>query len=326
VVEWRKAIPESRDKLQSRLLVWTAGSLLILSMSFALLRPAVPLILAGILGMPRRYHAYPNQQWLWIAPWIVSLTFGLLVWAVRAATLGGVFFGSAICLLVTLATERASIWHSALPALLTLFLLTFAATRAGKHQKVRLGVAEDRHGRSAAQVIANLGIAGLLPLAAYFRAFDWNDGISREISFSEYVLPVLLIAALCEATADTVSSEIGQAFGGTPFLLTTFRRVAPGTDGAISLIGTAAGIAGAAVVALVAMLTMNVRSLTFPPRFALISFAGGVAGLLFDSLLGATVERKGWLGNDLVNFSSTAFAVLVALAPPIAFQLVSLAR
>jgi uncharacterized protein (TIGR00297 family) len=319
MAEWRKAIPESRDKLQSRLLVWIVGSLLAFSTSL----PLISLMLLTSFAMPRRYHAYPNQAWLWIAPWIVSLTFGLLVWAVRAATLGGVFFGSAICLLVTLATERASVWRSALPALTVLFLLTFAATRAGKRRKIRLGVAEARRGRSAAQVIANLGVAGLLPLATYFRAFDWNNKISPEISFSEYVLPVLLIAALCEATADTVSSEIGQAFGGTPFLLTTFRLVPPGTDGAVSLLGTAAGIAGAALVALVAMLTLNVRYQTFPPRLAVVSFTGGVAGLLFDSLLGATVERKGWLGNDLVNFSSTAFAALTALALLIALQLLS---
>jgi uncharacterized protein (TIGR00297 family) len=126
----------------------------------------------------------------------------------------------------------------------------------------------------------------------------------------------MFMAALCEATADTVSSEIGQAFGGIPFMLTTFRRVPPGTDGAISLIGTFAGILGASLVALVGFwpLGMEIGSIAS-------GFIGGVAGLIFDSLLGATVERKGWLGNDLVNFSSTAFAVLVAMALPIAFQL-----
>jgi len=41
-------------------------------------------------------------------------------------------------------------------------------------------------------------------------------------------------------------------------------------------------------------------------------FAAACAGLIFDSLLGATVERRGWLGNDLVNFSSTVFAAAVA--------------
>jgi uncharacterized membrane protein len=44
-----------------------------------------------------------------------------------------------------------------------------------------------------------------------------------------------------------------------------------------------------------------------------VAFAAGVLGLFFDSLLGATVERKGWFGNDLVNFASTAFAAAIAL-------------
>jgi uncharacterized protein (TIGR00297 family) len=118
-----------------------------------------------------------------------------------------------------------------------------------------------------------------------------------------------MLAALAEATADTVSSEIGQAFGGTPFLLTTFRRVPPGTDGAMSLLGTAAGALAAAIVAATGMFAMRMTLAQ-----TTIAFTGGIAGLFFDSLLGATVERKGWLGNDLVNFSSTVFAAAVALA------------
>lgn len=117
-----------------------------------------------------------------------------------------------------------------------------------------------------------------------------------------------MLAALAEATADTVSSEIGQAFGGKPFMLTTLRRVPPGTDGAISLTGTLAGIAAAAIIA-----ATGAPALGMSPAACAIAFAAGVAGLFFDSLLGATVERKGWINNDLVNFSSTAFAAAVAL-------------
>jgi uncharacterized protein (TIGR00297 family) len=118
----------------------------------------------------------------------------------------------------------------------------------------------------------------------------------------------LMLAALCEATADTVSSEIGTAFGGRPVLLATLRRVDPGTDGAVSLVGTAGGTIAAALVAAVGIWSLRLSVLD-----AAIAFAGGIAGLFFDSLLGATVERKGWLGNDLVNFASTVFGVLVAL-------------
>jgi uncharacterized membrane protein len=41
---------------------------------------------------------------------------------------------------------------------------------------------------------------------------------------------------------------------------------------------------------------------------------GGIFGLLFDSVLGATLERRGWLNNDAVNFLSSASAAAFALA------------
>jgi uncharacterized membrane protein len=48
-------------------------------------------------------------------------------------------------------------------------------------------------------------------------------------------------------------------------------------------------------------------------RDGVIVVLAGAAGLFFDSLLGATLERRGWLGNDLVNFASTLFAAALAL-------------
>jgi uncharacterized protein (TIGR00297 family) len=92
-------------------------------------------------------------------------------------------------------------------------------------------------------------------------------------------------------------------------VITTFRSVEPGTNGAVSLAGTLAGIAAAGVVATVGTLTL------FPGGIELgvVAWAGGVFGLFFDSLLGATLERRGWLNNDLVNFLSTAGAAGFAL-------------
>jgi uncharacterized protein (TIGR00297 family) len=110
------------------------------------------------------------------------------------------------------------------------------------------------------------------------------------------------IAALAEAAADTASSEIGQSIGGPAWLVTTWRRVAVGTDGGVSLAGSMAGIGAAALVVIVGMTGKT----SWPD--AIIVFAASCLGLVFDSLLGATVERRGWLGNDLVNFSSTLFA------------------
>jgi uncharacterized protein (TIGR00297 family) len=217
-----------------------------------------------------------------------------------------------ICFLLTLWTGSAkeSPLHSALTPLLSLFILTFLATRAGRRQKIESGLAESRRGRSASQVIANLGVAALLSNAVGVRGIAWVTQHSRISDVDAlHVLRVVVAAALAEAAADTVSSEVGQAFGGTPLLLTSLRRVPPGTDGAISLYGTVAGIIAAAVIAATGALAMGMTAAE-----CAIPFAAGVGGLFFDSLLGATAERKGWIGNDLVNFSSTAFAAAVALA------------
>ena len=92
-------------------------------------------------------------------------------------------------------------------------------------------------------------------------------------------------------------------------MITTLRRVAPGSDGAVSLAGTVAGTSGALLVALAAMpaLGLSIRS-------ALGAVLGAIGGLFFDSLLGATAERRGWLNNDAVNFLSTIAAAVIATA------------
>ncbi len=123
------------------------------------------------------------------------------------------------------------------------------------------------------------------------------------------------LAALAEAAADTVSSEIGQVLGGRPRMMTTAQVVDPGTDGAVSVAGTLAGLIAAAIVA-------GAGSWALRGGWSLfnLSCAGAVFGLLFDSLLGATLEKRGWLNNDAVNFLSTASAagfslLLLAFVP-----------
>ena len=223
----------------------------------------------------------------------ISLGLALLVFLARAATPLAALTGGVITAALTLGFSP---WYrSALPALLALFALTLTATRFGRAQKQQLGVAEDKRGRNAAQVAANLGIAGLAAAVV----------LSHRLPGTWY--GVLVVAALAEATADTLASELGEVLGGPPLLLTTLRRVAPGTDGAISLPGTLAGTTGALIVVLVAVSTLGLKL-----GDALAAGLGAVAGLFVDSLLGATAERRGWLNNDAVNFLSTLAASAIA--------------
>jgi uncharacterized protein (TIGR00297 family) len=236
----------------------------------------------------------------------ISLGLALLVFLARAATPLAALTGGVITAVLTLAPlPGLSSWYrSALPPLLALFLLTFSATRFGRGKKQRLGVAEDKRGRNAAQVAANLGVAGLGAATA----------LTHPLPSTFYA--VFVAAALAEATADTLASELGEVLGGQPVMVTTRHRVPPGTDGAISLAGTLAGSGGAALVVLVSMFSLGLGV-----SEAVCAGLGAVSGLFVDSLLGATAERRGWLNNDAVNFLSTLAAAAIA---GVAFALLKL--
>ena len=310
---WTKAIPPARDRLQSRILVWIALPVLCYSVFSEFQRMYRVGFLRGPFIDVLKRSDYSLAQAI-----AVSAIFALASWRLRAATLFAAASGGMICLLVTMHSQQgAGALQSGLTPLVLLFILTFEATRLGRARKVTAGLAENRKGRNAAQIIANLSVAALYSSLWGLEVFaGWGyatigsyQGTGRGIYAFRAAFSLPVLAALTEATADTVSSEIGQAFGGTPFMLTTLRRAPPGTDGAITLLGTLAGIAAAALIAASGAPAMGMSA-----RECLVAFVAGVLGLFFDSLLGATAERRGWLGNDLVNFSSTAFAAAVSLA------------
>lgn len=317
-----KAIPPARDRLQSRLLVWF-GVPILCYLVFAQFQFLLQDLSAGhhlsLSDIVRGdYIVWQGSHDYFLAQIVAASTiFAVATWRLRAATAIAAACGGLICLLIStnlLGHLGNTVFHSGLIPLLILFVLTFFATRLGRERKALSRLSETRHGRNAAQVIANLGAAAFFASVAGWYIVvkcGWSGNINGEgaIVRAYFAIPYIpMLAALAEATADTVSSEIGQAFGGTPFMLTTLRRVPPGTDGAISLYGTIAGIAAAAIIA-----ATGAPALGMSPAECAVAFGAGVTGLFFDSLLGATLERRGYLGNDLVNFTSTAFAAALAL-------------
>lgn len=250
-----------------------------------------------------------------VAVWTLGLStiLGLVAYKLRSATAGAALAGMAITasmMFATIGSFPFRPWQTALVPILVLLILTSLATRAGRKRKEKLGTAESRRGREASQVAANLGIAALVsnPLVQIW-LIDHGWVHTRGILPNAAPALALGLAALAEAAADTVSSELGQILSGHPRMITTFRKAEPGTDGAISLSGTAMGIIAAAAVAAAGSWAIGGGTPIF-----MISWVGGVFGLLFDSLLGATLERGGWLNNDAVNFLSTASAAAAALS------------
>jgi uncharacterized protein (TIGR00297 family) len=228
----------------------------------------------------------------------ISLAFGLAVWSLRAATAPAAATGALITACLYMRTPG---WRTALLPLLAMLVLTLTATRIGRERKEEVGTAESKRGRNASQVAANLGAAALaaLPLtAAQLFSPSTKTAIASLAAIS---------AALAEAAADTLSSELGQVFGGEPRLLTTLRTVPAGTDGGVTFAGTAAGCLGAAAVTTISAVTFSLNL-----RISVVIFFCGVLGLFADSLLGAVLERRGWLNNDAVNFLSTVIAAIAA--------------
>lgn len=214
---------------------------------------------------------------------LLAVAFGaslaILTSRLRAATPAAALTGGVITAELYLATPglRTALWP-----LLVLLLLTLAATRFGRARKRELGVADGPRGRNAAQVAANLGPAVLASVA-----FGLGSDFSHLSSISSSAMRLAVSAALAEAAADTLSSEIGEVIGGEPRLITTLRRAPAGTDGAISLDGTIAGLTAAGFVAAAATLAFGLTA----QEGAVVALAA-VAGLFIDSLLGAVMERE----------------------------------
>jgi len=257
--------------------------------------------------------------------WTVGLSalLALVAWRQRAATPWAAVAGASIAISLTLSTlpdndyRFYAPWRTAMVPLVVLMVLTSMATRLGRTHKEQMGTAERRQGRAPSQVAANLGFATIVSMLSVLLwlgrlgivqlGFSRLHGLSG--TFWGSTLPFTAgIAALAESAADTVSSEVGQVFGKGPRMVTTLRLAKPGTDGAITVIGTLAGVLAGAVVS-----AAGAAALSGSWEMFAIASAAAVFGLLFDSLLGATIERRGWLNNDAVNFLSTASAAAFAL-------------
>ena len=182
-------------------------------------------------------------------------------------------------------------------ALLAIFFIMGVSATAWKFNiKIKDGLAESGNGRrNGPQVFANAGVAAILALLA---KYDTS---------SAGMLQLMIAGSFSAATADTLSSELGNIYGRRYYRILSFREMPRGANGAVSLQGTVAGIFGSTAIAVAYVLGSSWNA-----QHLLIIIVAGTLGNMVDSMLGLTLENKGLLTNNTVNFLNTAVGAVVA--------------
>lgn len=178
------------------------------------------------------------------------------------------------------------------------FFLGSGATKFGYARKKALGVAQEKGGaRGWKNAVANCSMGAFMAILAMLCEAD------RSIVFMAG-----LFGAFATAASDTVSSEIGQVLGKHPILITTLRPVPVGTEGAVSIEGTVAGIIASAVVCLVGV-ALNILTLKAAGLCVIAAFIGTTA----ESYLGATLEQMKIIDNEVINFMNTLVGAVCSI-------------
>ncbi|MEQ8767402.1 MAG: DUF92 domain-containing protein [Planctomycetota bacterium] len=205
----------------------------------------------------------------------------------RSGAIGGAVLGTVI---------YASVGWQGFAVLFVFFAVGSALSKLGYRRKAALGVAQENRGRRGARH----ALANCLTSVVCAVIYGWTG---------EPLWLIAYCAAFATALSDTTASEVGQLYGKHPFLPTTLRRVPVGTEGAISVEGTLAG-----AVAAIGLGFLSVVLLA--PLDAMDGVwigCGGFAGMMLESILGASSPMFRRAGNEVMNFANTVIGAGVAV-------------
>ena len=261
----------------------------------------------------------------WSNPWLVAIALNTILLAIaiiapkKLLTDAGQFHGWLLGVIIW-----GCLGWQGYAVVMFYFLVGSGVTRIGKAQKEAEGIAEKRSGARGPENVwgsaltATLCAVGVLAFSILGKTGDilgkTGDilGETGKMPVPQSVISLLLLgyaASFCTKLSDTCASEIGKAYGKRTFLITTLQPVPRGTEGAVSLEGTIAGIVGSILMALVssAVGLIDLTGIVFCVIAAFIATN-------IESVIGATVQSKfEWLTNEVVNFFNTLIGAIAAI-------------
>jgi uncharacterized protein (TIGR00297 family) len=262
---------------------------------------SVALIVAGIHPVVA-YAAWPHTA-VWLT---VNGVLALLGYFARSVNFSGALGGWCLGAILILGGG----WPL-YAALLAFFIIGTATTKLGYARKASAGLAQESGGRRGfGHAFSNVGVAAICAIAASRLARV--HALEGELE----LLPIFMgIASLATATADTTASEIGQLLGRRAFLPLTLRRVPAGTEGAVSIEGTLAGVIGGFATALTGAWAVD-RMFGGLVRFSWRILAAlticAFLGSYLESIAGSwNRKRMSSIPNGVLNFFNTAVGALL---------------
>ena len=188
-------------------------------------------------------------------------------------------------------------WQGWSSVVIYLFLGSLV-TKIGYKFKNEKGIAEKRGGKRGPENVWGSAATGLF--FAIMVKLNFTNLVFYKIGFA---------ASFAAKLADTFGSEIGKRFGRNTYLITSFRKVERGTEGGISLEGTAASALGAIFMSLI-MFILNIISTKY--QFLIVAISGFLA-TISESFIGAKFQDKYKLSNELVNSIQTSISSIIAI-------------
>ncbi|CAI5729241.1 unnamed protein product [Peronospora destructor] len=187
--------------------------------------------------------------------------------------------------------------------------------------------------RSARQVLACSLLATFVAVYYVLQFGDDNVALNFQTAPKQSYLLASYIGHYACCTTDTWASELGVLSKSKPRLITTLKRVPPGTNGGVSVLGLIVSALGGAFIGALYYVS-SLASGSAQLQVITLGLMTGLFGSVLDSVLGATVQatyfdqtsRKicnemtnvdhvcgvNWLSNEQVNVVSTLVTTIIS--------------